>query len=98
MAGRGPEFFAAAQVQKGNPSTRPLITAICDEREFFAGCTLLMKMLQETLGVFPVLARDGWPKNPKTFGDARSLVFYMDGGSGQPRHSAPEVAGESKSA
>ncbi len=52
--------------------------------EFFAGCALLMKLLQETPGVFPVMARDGWPKNPKTFEDAKSVVFYMDGGSGHP--------------
>src|ERR1700733_9403324 len=37
------------------------------DHEFFAGCAVLMKMLQQTPGVFPVMARDGWPKNPKTF-------------------------------
>src|SRR5260370_23789039 len=35
------------------------------EHEFFAGCSILMKLLRETSGVFPVMARDGWPKNPK---------------------------------
>jgi type 1 glutamine amidotransferase len=54
------------------------------EHEFFAGCALLMKMLQQTSGVFPVMARDGWPKNPKTFEGAKSVVFYMDGGGGHP--------------
>ena len=43
-----------------------------------------MKMLQQTPGVFPVMARDGWPKNPKTFEDAKAVVFYMDGGGGHP--------------
>jgi type 1 glutamine amidotransferase len=54
------------------------------DHEFFAGCALLMKMLQQTEGVFPVMARDGWPKNPKTFENAASVVFYMDGGGGHP--------------
>ncbi len=54
------------------------------EHEFFAGCSVLMKLLQETPGVFPVMARDGWPKDPRTFEDAKSIVFFMDGGSGHP--------------
>jgi type 1 glutamine amidotransferase len=54
------------------------------EHEFFAGCSVLMKLLQETPGVFPVMARDGWPKNPHTFDNAKSIVFYMDGGGGHP--------------
>jgi type 1 glutamine amidotransferase len=54
------------------------------DHEFFAGCALLMKMLQQTPGVFPVMARDGWPKDPKTFENAKSVVFYMDGGGGHP--------------
>ena len=54
------------------------------DHEFFAGCAILMKMLQQTPGVFPVMARDGWPKNPATFENAKSVVFYMDGGGGHP--------------
>ena len=55
------------------------------EHEFFAGCAVLMKLLQETPGVYPVMARDGWPKNPEeTFKDAKAVVFYMDGGGGHP--------------
>jgi type 1 glutamine amidotransferase len=54
------------------------------DHEFFAGSAILMKMLQETPGVFPVMARDGWPKNPKTFEDAKAVVFYMDGGGVHP--------------
>ncbi len=54
------------------------------EHEFFAGCALLMKLLQQSPDVFPVMARDGWPKNPKTFEDAKAVVFYMDGGGGHP--------------
>jgi hypothetical protein len=54
------------------------------DHEFFAGCAILMKMLQQTPGVVPVMARDGWPKNPKTFENAKAVVFYMDGGGGHP--------------
>ncbi len=54
------------------------------EHEFFAGCALLMKLLQQTSGVFPVMARDGWPRNPQTFEGAKSVVFFMDGGGGHP--------------
>jgi len=54
------------------------------DHEFFAGCAILMKLLQQTPGVYPVMARDGWPKDPKTFEGARAVIFYMDGGSGHP--------------
>src|SRR5437868_3386137 len=54
------------------------------EHEHFAGCALLMKLLKETPGVFPVMARDGWPKNPETFAGAKTIVFFMDGGGGHP--------------
>lgn len=54
------------------------------EHEFFAGCAVLMKLLQQTPGVYPVLARDGWPKDPKTFEGAKTVVFFMDGGGGHP--------------
>ena len=54
------------------------------DHEFFAGCAILMKLLKQTPGVFPVMARDGWPKDPKTFEGARAVVFYMDGGNGHP--------------
>src|SRR5947209_3235285 len=52
------------------------------EHEFFAGCAVLMKLLKENPGVAPVIARDGWPKDPRTFDNAKAVVFYMDGGGG----------------
>src|SRR5262249_17831317 len=54
------------------------------DHEFFAGCALLMNLLRQTPGVFPVMARDGWPKDPRTFEGAKAVVFYMDGGGGHP--------------
>src|SRR5262245_52579765 len=62
----------------GRPSHGP------GDHEFFAGCAILMKMLAQTKGVYPVMARDGWPKNDKTFDNAKAVVFYMDGGGGHP--------------
>lgn len=53
------------------------------EHEHFAGCALLLRMLQQTPGVAPVMAKDGWPANPDTLKNARTLVFYMDGGGKQ---------------
>jgi type 1 glutamine amidotransferase len=62
----------------GRPSHGP------GEHEFFAGCAVLMKLLQQTPGVFPVMVRDGWPRDPKTFENAKAVVFFMDGGGGHP--------------
>jgi len=52
------------------------------DHEYFAGLALLMKMLQQTPGVAPVMVRDGWPKNEKVFENAKSIVFFCDGGGG----------------
>ena len=54
------------------------------DHEFFAGTAILMNLLKQTPDVFPVMARDGWPKNEKIFDGADSLLFYMDGGGGHP--------------
>jgi len=62
----------------GRPSHGP------GEHEFFAGCALLMKMLHQTPGVFPIMASNGWPRKPDTFKGAKSVVFFMDGGGGHP--------------
>lgn len=54
------------------------------QHEYFAGCALLMKWLKATPGVWPVMARDGWPKNEKIFEKARAVVYFGDGGGKQP--------------
>lgn len=61
----------------------PDATTASGEHEHFAGSVLLMNMLRQSPGVFPVLARE-WPKNPDTLKDARAVVFYMNGGAKQP--------------
>ena len=52
--------------------------------EYFAGSALLMKWLKQTPGVWPVMAREGWPKNEKIFEGAKAVVYYGDGGGKQP--------------
>ncbi|MBY0526053.1 MAG: ThuA domain-containing protein [Gemmataceae bacterium] len=54
------------------------------DHEFFAGTAIIANLLKQTEGVYPVMARDGWPKNPKIFEGAKAVVFYMDGGGGHP--------------
>jgi hypothetical protein len=80
----------ALEVQPPDPSLAKIVLVAGrqshgpGEHEFFAGCALLMKLLQQTPGVFPVMARDGWPKDPQTFAGAKAVVFFMDGGGGHP--------------
>jgi hypothetical protein len=52
------------------------------EHEYFAACALLAKMLRQTPGVFPVVARDGWPTKPETLAGARAVVLFVEGGDG----------------
>ena len=54
------------------------------DHEFFAGTAILMNLLKQTPGVWPVMARDGWPKNEKIFDGAAAVLFYMDGRGGHP--------------
>ena len=54
------------------------------KHEYFSGCVLMADMLKRTPGVFPVIVRDGWPKNEAIFNNAKTIVFYMDGGGKQP--------------
>ncbi len=49
------------------------------EHEYLGGCALLMDLVKQTPGVAPVLALE-WPKNPETFANARTIVFFVDGG------------------
>ncbi len=62
----------------GRPSHGP------GDHEFFAGCAILQNLLKQTPGVWPIMARDGWPKNEKLFDTADTVVFYMDGRGGHP--------------
>ena len=59
------------------------------DHEFFAGTAILMNLLKQN-GVWPIVARDGWPKNEKLFDTADAVVMYMDGGSGHPAIQKPE--------
>lgn len=54
------------------------------DHEFFAGSAIIMKLLKQTPGVWPVMARDGWPKDESWFDKAACTVFYLDGREGHP--------------
>ncbi len=54
------------------------------DHEFFAGTAILMDLLKQTPHVWPIMARDGWPKNEKLFDLADTVLFYMDGRGGHP--------------
>lgn len=60
------------------------------DHEFFAGSAILMNLLKQTEGVFPIMARNGWPKNEKLFDTADCVVMYMDGGGAHPAIQNPE--------
>ena len=60
------------------------------DHEFFAGTAILMNLLKQTEGVFPIMVRDGWPKNEKLFDTADAVLMYMDGGGGHPAIQKPE--------
>ena len=62
----------------GRPSHGP------GEHEFNAGIQLLIKCLREVPGVDPVFVAGGWPEDDHVFDDAKSVVFFMDGGGGHP--------------
>lgn len=54
------------------------------EHEHFAGMALVYNMLKQNPGVFPVVAREGWPKNEEIFKGASAIVMQSDGGGGHP--------------
>jgi type 1 glutamine amidotransferase len=78
------------EVQPDNPKAAKIVLVAGrqshgkGEHEFFAGSAILMKLLKQTPNVAVVMAREGWPKDPKTFENAKAIVFYMDGGGGHP--------------
>jgi len=49
------------------------------QHEYIGGCAVLMELLRQTPGVFPVLALD-WPRKSETFAGAKAVVFFFDGG------------------
>jgi type 1 glutamine amidotransferase len=53
------------------------------DHEFFAGTAILCNLLKQN-DVWPVMVRDGWPKDEKVFDGADAIVFYADGRGGHP--------------
>ena len=91
--------FVASKVPVENQPAGPTLKKIVlvagrmshdpGEHEFFAGCAILMKLLQQTPGVFPVLARDGWPKRaPNSRSRSRASGSRRTSASSQTRSPA----------
>jgi type 1 glutamine amidotransferase len=54
------------------------------DHEFFAGSAILVNLLRQTPNVWPVMAKNGWPKDESLFEKADSIVFFLDGRNGHP--------------
>ncbi len=54
------------------------------EHEHRAGCLLLKSCLDKVPGITAIVYSNGWPRDPKAFDGAASIVLYMDGGGGHP--------------
>jgi len=54
------------------------------DHEYLAGLVMLAEMLKQTPNLFPVMVREGWPKNEKIFEGAKSIVVFSDGRGGHP--------------
>lgn len=53
------------------------------QHEHNAGCMLLAKCLNESgLPIEAVVAKNGWPTDPKVFDGVSAVVMYCDGGDG----------------
>jgi type 1 glutamine amidotransferase len=62
----------------GTPSHPP------GAHEYLATQAVLKGLLEQNPGVFVTIVRDSWPKNPKIFDGARTIVWYTDGAKNHP--------------
>jgi type 1 glutamine amidotransferase len=62
----------------GTPSHPP------GAHEYLATQSILKGLLDQNPGVFVTIVRDSWPKNPKIFDGARTIVWYTDGAKNHP--------------
>lgn len=86
--------FDQSKVPLEQDTTNPKLTKVVllagsvssktGQHEYFAGCAILMDLLKQTKGVYPVMAREGWPQNEAIFKGAKTVVYYGDGGGKQP--------------
>src|SRR3954470_20108356 len=62
----------------GTPSHPP------GAHEHLATQAVLKGLLDQNPGVHVTIVRDSWPKNPKIFDGARTIVWYTDGAKNHP--------------
>jgi type 1 glutamine amidotransferase len=70
----------------GTPSHPP------GTHEYLATQAILKGLLDQNPGVHVTIVRDSWPKNPKTFEGARTIVWYTDGAKNHPMLQADKAA------
>jgi type 1 glutamine amidotransferase len=75
---KAPELPRKIVLLAGTPSHGP------GEHEYYAGATLLARMLAQSPNVSPVVVRDGWPADPHVFDDASAIVVFANGTGGHP--------------
>lgn len=81
-------FVLAATMAAASPAKIVLVAGKPSHgpgaHEFNAGILLLEKSLRQNKGVETVVAKGGWPEDPAVLDNARSIVFYLDGGERHP--------------
>ncbi|MEQ1827001.1 MAG: ThuA domain-containing protein [Pirellula sp.] len=58
--------------------------------DYIAGCKCLVDLLSKSKNIQAVMVLDGWPADESVFENARSVVFYTDGGGKQAFLSDPK--------
>jgi len=84
--------YSSVQAQRGFADNADRIVLVAGEtalidaaghHDYVAGCECLDVLLRQTRGVQPVQVRNGWPEDESVFNQAKSVVFYTDGGGQQ---------------
>jgi len=78
--------------QSESPDSKQRIVLVAGEtamvdvvghHDYLAGCACLEALLRQTSNVEIVQVRDGWPEEDRVFANAKTIVFYTDGGGKQ---------------
>jgi len=90
-AGAGIAALAPAGPSTGAPAKKRVVFVAGPKSHPFgqhshnAGCLLLAKCLKEGLpGIETAVHQDGWPEDPSYFDGAGTVIFFADGGPGNP--------------
>ena len=85
-------FVCSLQAQSESSDSKQKIVLIAGEtalvdvighHDYLAGSACLETLLRQTNNVEIVQVRDGWPEDDRVFANAKTVVFYTDGGGKQ---------------